>query len=233
MQGNANAVDYFCRNSSLKWLGPAKRSPAPWLELLVPQCEDAKGASVLLTILFRSSAEMVRKSLNDEILDKFKDLVRVCGPMTRFVDFFASVCFVQGEPIRWAQEACYRKLVMNPHDRYAFGVTFHPSDTATVTKALAGSQYTYPYPPMLLPSGKEAPAHVRIDRFNKAPEHYLGKRPDGENAWPPLCVVWTSPLGGAAWGAMAANSGRGLYWAPKDLGLPSVGPLTSSGMKGE
>jgi hypothetical protein len=115
-------------------------------------------------------------------------------------------------------------------------VTFHDYATAAVVqKELSAQRVAYPFAAVSLPSGKESPAHVRVDRFHTAPAHYLGRQVPGsggdgdENAWPPVCIVWKSPPAGNAWGSLGAGVDRGLFWSPKDLGMPTVGPFKAMG----
>jgi hypothetical protein len=110
------------------------------------QGEDGFGATVFLAQLFRSSSTILKKLVNDDLLERFKLLIKKCGPQGRLINLFASTCFVEGRPMRGFQEACVRKLWMNPLDRYNIAVTFHETTAEAVVKAYAGhSPLRFPY----------------------------------------------------------------------------------------
>jgi hypothetical protein len=112
----------------------------------LPQAEDGFGAIVLLAQLFKSSSFILMKLVNDDLMERFKSLIKKCGPEVRLINIFASMCFVEGRPMRGFQEACARKLWMRPLDRYNFGVTFHETTVEKLQDAFRGSEHLrFPY----------------------------------------------------------------------------------------
>jgi len=110
------------------------------------QAEDGCGAIVLLAQLFKSSSFILMKLVNDDLMERFKTLIKKCGPEVRLINIFASMCFAEGRPMRGFQEACARKLWMRPLDRYNFGVTFHETTVEKVQDAFRGSEHLrFPY----------------------------------------------------------------------------------------
>jgi len=67
----------------------------------------------------------VKLLVDKPMIEKFRDLLRRCGPEVRLVNVFAAVCFVEGHPERMNQEMCLELLWTNLEHRYRFGVTFH------------------------------------------------------------------------------------------------------------
>jgi hypothetical protein len=118
-------MEYFSTRLINVWTSPALRERKPWQKVLVDQCEDGYGATVLLALLFTSSRLILHKIVNDGLLEGFKGLIKKCGPHPRLIRLFASTCWVEGRPVKAFQEACVRKLWMVEEDRYAVGVTFH------------------------------------------------------------------------------------------------------------
>jgi hypothetical protein len=96
-----------------------KRESGLWRNLIVEQAEDALGATVTLSKLFQNSKAILKKLVNDKLLEKFRNLIVVCGPEPRLINLFKSICFVEGHPVRANQEACIRKLWINDPDRNA------------------------------------------------------------------------------------------------------------------
>lgn len=55
---------------------------------------------MLLSRLFRSSLTILKRLVNDQMLDAFKLLIKRCGPESRLINLFTSICFVEGRPVR-------------------------------------------------------------------------------------------------------------------------------------
>ena len=188
-------------------LGPAVRQWVLWRDLVIAQGEDALGATVTLSNLLAASGAIVKKLVNNELLERFKGLVAKCGPEPRLLNLFTATCFVEGRPSSTNQEMCLRKLWMTVADRYAFGATFHEQPGAAHR----------PYGPIELPSGQtHSGPHARAPA--SSPGAYLGKRSD--NTWDPVAVAWT----GAP--RRAGGCGR-LFWDAEGLGLGAAGTRDS------
>jgi hypothetical protein len=197
------------------------------------------GATVLLNILLAGSGAILKRLVNDSLLDRFKDLIKKIGPMPRLINLFASVCFVENRPVRQFQEQCCRKLWLNPHDRYSIGCTLHEMinmSDAEMAEAVnkAGGYYPYGEAPRL-PDGSPSPPHVRewyrdatgacFSTIQDPDLQYLEKEED--NRWAPVCIAWKSPTS-MAWADTVGLPDRGgLFHSPIDLELPTVGEAPS------
>ena len=113
-------MDYLARKKTRFWKTREERTTQDWSTLIVMQGEDGFGATVLLGRLFAASQAILKKLVNDKLLEAFQALIKKCGPQPRLINLFASICFVEGAPVRVFQEACCRKLWMNVPDRYKY-----------------------------------------------------------------------------------------------------------------
>jgi hypothetical protein len=141
---NQDSMEYFSSRFTRTWHSTELRSQEAWRNLLVDQCEDGYGAAVLLGLLFKSSRRILTRIVDDDLLERFRALIRKCGPDPRLISLFASTCYVEGKPVQMFQEACVRKLWMVEADRYAIAATFHESKPDVLKKALT-DPYFYPY----------------------------------------------------------------------------------------
>jgi hypothetical protein len=142
---NHDSMEYFSSRFSRVWRSEDNRQSEAWRNLLVEQCEDGFGATVLLGLLFKSSRQILTKLVNDDLLDRFRSLIKKCGPDPRLISLFASTCWVEGRPVQSFQEACVRKLWMHEEDRYTIAATFHESSVDVVKRGLEEQSYFYPY----------------------------------------------------------------------------------------
>jgi hypothetical protein len=175
----------------------------PWRNIIIGQGEESMGATVTLGQLLSSTEQIVKKLVNNELIDRFKNLAVKCGPEVRLVSLFSAVCHIEGQPSRANQEMCVRKLWMNPPDRYAFGVTFHEVE-ALPEHIKHGEAY--------LSNGSKASAN-RTRAPPNAPKAYLGKL--ATNGYAPVCAAW---LGAENW---LPECGC-LWWSPESLQVPVV-----------
>lgn len=77
------------------------------------QCEDGFGATVLLALLFKSSSRILHKIVNDDLLERFKSLIKKCGPHARLIRLFASTCWVENRPVGLCFNTLYFLLICN------------------------------------------------------------------------------------------------------------------------
>jgi hypothetical protein len=231
VRANLLCQDYFSRRTSRVWRhalssasssahnategisedeenGEIRRESELWRNIIIDQGEDSLGATVTLGQLLRSSESIVNKLVNNELMDRFKNLVAKCGPELRFINLFTAICYVEGKPSRANQEMCVRKLWMNIPDRYAFGVTFHEGIEQKGAKNFDKTPLKVP------PLRPRAPP--------TAPASYLGKTED--NMYHPVCIAWS---GYFQW---TPNCGA-LWWSPSALKLPTVGEHKAPGVQ--
>ena len=175
----------------------------PWRNIIIGQGEESMGATVTLGQLLCSTEQIVNKLVNNELIDRFKNLAHKCGPEVRLVSLFSAVCYIEGQPSRANQEMCVRKLWMNLPDRYAFGVTFHEVETLPKSIKL-GEAY--------VSDGTKASTN-RTRAPPNAPKAYLGK--SDSNGFKPVCVAW---LGTEHWQPECGY----LWWSPQSLQIPVV-----------
>jgi hypothetical protein len=226
VRSNLLGQDYFARRTSRVWrhitptigadgiseeeedLEEISRHSELWRNIIIDQGEDSLGATVTLGQLLRSSESIVNKLVNNELMDRFKNLVAKCGPELKFINLFTSICYVEGKPSRANQEMCVRKLWMNIPDRYAFGVTFHEN-------IVPETKLNYDKRPIItFAERNRAPA--------KAPAAFLGKTK--ENIYKPIHVAWS---GHFKW---TPNCGA-LWWNATALKLPVSGERKEEGVK--
>lgn len=224
---NQTIIGYFSQRSTRVWKGPTERTSDLWRNLTVEQSDDESGAAVLLSLLFSTSAEVLGRLVDDDLLERFKVLIKTCGPHRRLINLFASVCFVESAPVRAVQEACIRKLWLSETDRYDVMATFHELPDATVvSKALKGAGFGYPFAQLTQPNNTPCPQHCRVVDPAASPAAFLGQTSD--NLYAPVGLVWRSSLT-VIWGNAEGLSDRGgLYWSPKDMNIPTVGPFTAT-----
>jgi len=174
---NPDVMEYFARRSSRVWKGPAERGWVKWWNLTVDQADGAAGAADLLGVLFSTSAAILFSLVKGDLLERFKAMIRGCGPQRCIINLFASICSMEGKPMRQFQEDCLRHLWVCEKDRYDVLATFHQlSSAAAVRDALSAEHFPYPFGDTYYPNKTKCPPHQRVHAsVTDEPMEYLGQ----------------------------------------------------------
>ena len=189
--------------------GEHERTLERWIDLLVYQSKDPLGSTSLLTVLLKGNTKAFSTSASSErFLNLVKDLIKSIGPQPRLLSMVSALCTSEGLSTRTHQEACVRKLWMDPIDRYAFGVSFHEF-RQDETQNGDNSRQRYSD----LPKELESKLGGRNTRF-------VGD--EDPNTYAQVVVSWCA-LGSTDISSKWQPNENALWYAPADLGLPVFG----------
>ena len=124
---NHDAQLRFAQKMTLKpGGGPNER--LSWITALIERIEQPLGAAVTLSELLSTNELLLRRFVNDALLNDFARQITSVGPQPRLIQFFAKVCSVHGRAIKANQERCLRKAwLSDERPRMLIDVIFVPS----------------------------------------------------------------------------------------------------------
>ena len=197
--------------------GQASGRPRSWVQVISSQSEDPLGATVTLSALLGSNAQISEQIVDNNLLKRFLKLIEDNGPQPRLIQLFSSVCICAGQPITGNQEMVLRMLWLNKTSRAGalLRLVEWPKSDMPVKR----------YGPVQGPSKIIERRESLVD--SKAPTlNFLGKTEleANENDFGSVFVYWS---GSSEWVQGSSN----LFWDWNGLGISdSVGTTTKEGL---
>ena len=90
---------------------------ARWMDSLTAQLEDPLGAAVTLSALLSASMALMQSYANADFVNKFANMIDRLGPQPRLIQFFMSLCVVEGRAIVANQELVLREIWLDDATR--------------------------------------------------------------------------------------------------------------------
>jgi hypothetical protein len=142
-----------------------------WIETILEQLEDPLGPAVTLSKLLSANKELLRIYATPKLVLRFADLVRNLGPQPRLVNFFNSICTVDGEAVMANQEMVLRLTWMRKETRKSIFLNVVEMSRESIKPPCKD------YGPVRLPSGEMSDTFKQDFNDIKPffPKNYIGK----------------------------------------------------------
>jgi hypothetical protein len=178
---NKQSQMYFgrCSGSGIGKMEPLKNSQVSdklvpphserWMDSLTSQLEDPLGAAVTLAALLSASKELMTDYATPHFVNRFVDFVARLGPQPRLVQFFQSLCIINGVVIKQNQELVLRECWADPQKRKMLFLDFESVEVSVLPQK--------PFLSVTNPAnGKVVPSRFSKKQMMDFPEKFLGQK---------------------------------------------------------
>lgn len=217
---NHENEDYFGRRKLRAYDLSAKPTSISWMSVLLRQQSDGLGAMTTLSKLLSDNTGLMKKFAGPELVHRFLEMISSIGPQPRMMDFFSSICSVEGKAVLSNQEMLLRLTWIDPVVRHRSYVQ---------TRSIAAASIA---PQLKLYANVEGATGALSDGRDSTsrqgfPSSYIGKEAfEAPEGLAPCFVQWASL---DMW--RANNSEGALWWSPKALGIPEYTTTDSSSLR--
>ena len=170
--------------------------------------------------------KLLVKYATPKLVLRFAEMVQLLGPQPRLVNFFQSICTVEGAAVKANQEMVLRLTWMTPEKRQKLFLELVPKEVSDLPV-----QEGDDFGKVRLPSGVMTDGKLKKSAMENHPKDYIGKDTyEREGSFAPVYVKWlgspnwkpgTSKEGGAAAGDAGAVLDE-LFWDAQSMGIKKV-----------